>query len=261
MRNMTRSGLYVRAFAFTVMSLLCPSGCVLAQFRQQAVEYSLGATTRARDEIVSAAKATCEIAEELEAAAVEERRPEIAGPVQELATALSAAHGHAEEAGETLAVVQEDLGRPQTPAPTSPEAADAMRAQYRSASRMWKMAVSWVKSRLPLAMRGASSPAQASGGGWTPAGIAGLVTAITAALAGIGEGARRGVKSVRRRLVEKDAEVDGARAEAEEAMEALDEIKKGNPDAVKKATNKRKRPHLRQAYVRRETADVTVSEA
>ncbi|MHC5056916.1 MAG: hypothetical protein ACYTKD_19715, partial [Planctomycetota bacterium] len=48
----------------------------------------------------------------------------------------------------------------------------------------------------------------------------------------------------------------GARAEAEEAMEALDEIKKGNPDAVKKATNKKKRPHLRQAYVRRETADV-----
>ncbi|MHC5057135.1 MAG: hypothetical protein ACYTKD_20855, partial [Planctomycetota bacterium] len=92
MRNMTRAGLYVRASAFAVMSLLCPSGCVLAQFRQQAVEYSLGATTRARDEIVSAAKATHEIAEELEVAAVEERRPEIAEPVQELATALSSAH-------------------------------------------------------------------------------------------------------------------------------------------------------------------------
>jgi hypothetical protein len=261
MRSMTRPGLYVRAFTFTVMSLLSPSGCVLAQFRQQAVEYSLGATTRARDEIVNAAKATRAIAEELEAAAVEERRPEIAEPVQELATALSAAHGHAEEAGKTLAVVQEDIGRSQAPAPATPEAADAMRARYRSVSRMWKMAVSWIKSRLPLAMRGASSPTQASGGGWTPAGIAGLVTAITAALAGIGEGARRGVKSVRRRLAERDAEVDGARAEAEDAMEALDEIKKAHPDAVKKATNKKKRPRLRRAYVRRETAGATASEA
>ncbi|MHC5054797.1 MAG: hypothetical protein ACYTKD_08775 [Planctomycetota bacterium] len=111
--------------------------------------------------------------------------------------------------------VQEDIGRSQVPAPATPEAADAMRARYRSASRIWKMAVSWVKSRLPLSARGTVSPTQVTGGGWTPGGIAGLVTAITAALAGIGEGTRRGVKSVRRRLAEKDAEVDGARAEAE----------------------------------------------
>jgi len=252
MGGMTRGGLCARALAASIMSLLCPSGCVLAQFRQQAVEYSLAETAKARDEIVSAAKATRAIAEELDAAAAEERPVEIAQPVQELATALSAAHDHAEEAGKTLAVVQEDIGRSQAPAPTSPEAADAMRARYRSASRMWKMAVSWVKSRLPLSAGKTASAAQASGGGWTPTGIAGLVTAITAALAGIGEGARRGVKSVRRRIAEKDAEADDARAEAEEAMKALDEIKKANPDAVKKATDRKKRPLLRRAYVRRE---------
>jgi hypothetical protein len=252
MRNMTKPGLYVRAFAVAVMSLLCPSGCALSQFRQQAVEYSLNETSRARDEIVDAAKATREIAEELEAAAVEERPVEIAEPVRELAGALSAAHGHAEEAGKTLAVVQEDVGRPPTPAPATPEAADAMRAQYRSASRMWKMAVSWVKSSLPLPVRQPSPTQQLSGGGWSPTGIAGLVGAVVTALAGLGEGARRGIKRARRRAAEKDAEVAEARAEAEDAMKALDEIKKADPDAVKKATNRKKHPHLRRAYVRRE---------
>jgi hypothetical protein len=243
--------------AAAIMLLLCPSGCVLAQFRQQAVEYSLAETAKARDEIVNAAKATRAIAQELDAAAAEERPAKIAEPVQELAMALSAAHDHAEEAGKTLAVVQEDIGRSQAPAPATPEAADAMRARYRSLSRMWKMAVSWVKSRRPLSARGTASPAQAPGGGWTPTGIAGLVTAITAALAGIGEGARRGVKSVRRRLAEKDAETKGARAEAEDAMRALDEIKKANPDAVKKATNSKRHPDLRRAYVRREATMVS----
>ena len=58
MGGMTRCGLCSRVFAAAIMSLLCPSGCVLAQFRQQAVEYSLAETAKARDEIVSAAKAT-----------------------------------------------------------------------------------------------------------------------------------------------------------------------------------------------------------
>ena len=240
--------------ACAAVLLLVPAGCMLTQFRQQAVEYSLGATSRARNEIVNAAKATREIAEELKAAAVEERPVEITEPVQELATALSAAHGHAEEAGKTLAVVQEDLGRPQTPAPATPEAADAMRAQYRSASRMWKMAMSWVKSNLPLPLRRPSSPQQVSGGGWSPTGITGLIGVIVTAAAGLGEGARRGVKRARKRAAEKDAEVEEARAEAEDAMKALDEIKKANPDAVKKATSRKKRPDLRRAYVRRETA-------
>ena len=254
MTRMTRTELYVRAVVVGLAGLLSPSGCALSQFRQQAVEYSLDETSRARDEIVNAAKATREIAEELEAAAVEERPAEIAEPVRELAGALSAAHGHAEEAGKTLAVVQEDVGRPPTPAPATPEAADAMRAQYRSASRMWKMAVSWAKANLPLPVRSPSSSQQVSGGGWSPTGIAGLVGAIATAVAGLGEGARRGIKSARRRAAEKDAEVEEARAEAEDAMKALDEIKKANPDAVKKATDKKKRPHLRRAYVRREAA-------
>lgn len=257
MRNMTKPGLQVRAFAVAVLSLLCLSGCVLSQFRQQAVEYSLSETSKARDEIVNAAKATREIAEELEAAAIEERPVEIAEPVRELAGALSAAHGHAEEAGKTLAVVQEDVGRPPTPAPATPEAADAMRAQYRSASRMWKMAMSWVRSNLPLPVRQPPSTQQVSGGGWSPTGIAGLVGAIVTAVAGLGEGARRGIKKARRRAAEKDAEVEEARAEAEDAMKALDEIKKADPDAVKKATNRKKRPHLRRAYVRREVAAQT----
>ena len=232
--------------------LFTTGGCMLSQFRQRAVEYSLNETARARDEIVVAAKATHEIAEEIEAAAVEERKPDVAAPVRGLAVALSAAHGHAEEAGKTLAVMQEDLGRPQTPVPVSPEAAEAMRAQYRSASRMWKMAMSWAKSRIPLLGRSNSATAQASGGGWTPTGIVGLVSAIVAAAAGLGEGTRRGVKSVRRRLATKDAETSDARAEAEDAMRALDEIKKTHADAVKKATGKKKRPLLRRAYVRRE---------
>ncbi len=260
MGNQTTAVLHMRVLAVGVAGLLCPLGCALSQFRQQAVEYSLNETASAREQIVAAAKATRAIAEEIETATVEEREPDIAEPVRELATALSAAHGHAEEAGKTLAIVQEDLGRPQTPAPATPEAADALRAQYRSASRMWKMAVSWVRSNLPFPVRSPSSPQQLSGGGWTPTGIAGLVSAIVAAAAGLGEGARRGVRSVRRRLATKDAETNDARAEAEDAMRALDEIKKANPDAVKKATNKRKRPHLRQAYVRRESAGATVSD-
>ena len=156
-------------------------------------------------------------------------------------------------------VVLVDFGGPKTPAPATPEAADAMRAQYRSASRMWKMAMSWIKSNLPLPVRRPSSPQQVSGGGWSPTGITGLIGAIVTAAAGLGEGARRGVKRARKRAAEKDAEVEEARAEAEDAMKALDEIKKANPDAVKKATNKKKRPHLRQAYVRREAAGATVS--
>ncbi|MHC5057777.1 MAG: hypothetical protein ACYTKD_24160 [Planctomycetota bacterium] len=252
MGNQTKVILHMRILAVSVAGLLCPLGCALSQFRQQAVEYSLNETASAREQIIVAAKATRIIAEEIETATVEEREPDIAEPVRELATALSAAHGHAEEAGKTLAVVQEDIGRSQAPAPSTPEAADTMRSRYRSASRMWKMAVSWVKSRLPLSAGKTASATQAPGGGWTPTGIAGLVTAITAALAGIGEGARRGVKNVRRRLAEKDAETNDARAEAEEAMKALDEIKKANPDAVKKATDRKKRPLLRRAYVRRE---------
>ena len=133
------------------------------------------------------------------------------------------------------------------------------RAQYRSASRMWKMAMSWVKSRLPLSIRGQSSPQQLSGGGWSPTGIVGLIGAIVTAAAGLGEGARRGVKKARKQAAEKDAEVEEAHAEAEDAMRALDEIKKAHPDAVKKATSGKKRPRLRQAYVRRETAGATVS--
>jgi len=236
------------------VALLATGGCVLSQFRQRAVEYSLKETANSRDEIVAAAKATHEIAKEIESAAVEERPADLATPVRDLATALSAAHGHAEEAGKTLAVVQEDFGRPQTPAPATPEAADAMRVQYRSASRMWKMAMSWAKSKIPLLGQSGSATVQGPGGGWTPTGIAGLVSAIVAAAAGLGEGARRGVRSVRRRLATKDAETNDARAEAEDAMRALDEIKKANPDAVKKATSSKRHPDLRRAYVRREAA-------
>ena len=54
--------------------------------------------------------------------------------------------------------------------------------------------------------------------------------------------------------------VDDARSETDEAMQALDEVKERHPQAVKAATDRKKRPYLRQAYVRRETADATVSE-
>ncbi|MHC4200786.1 MAG: hypothetical protein ACYSU0_12405 [Planctomycetota bacterium] len=251
MRKLMRSA---RGAMLVAAILSLTSGCLVTRFRQQAVEYSLDEATKARDEIVTAAKATREIVEELEAAAVEERPAEVAEPIQELAGALSAAHEHTEEAGKTLAVVQEDVGRPPTPAPATPEAADAMRAQYRSASRIWKMAMSWVKSNLPLPVRMPSSPQQLPGGGWSPTGIAGLIGAIVTAAAGLGEGARRGIKRVRRKLADKDAEANDAHAEAQDAMRALDEIKRSHPDAVKKATNKKKRPLLRRAYVRREVS-------
>ncbi len=52
-------------------------------------------------------------------------------------------------------------------------------------------------------------------------------------------GARRGVKSVRRRLADEDSGVDDARAEAEEAMKALVDIRKPNPDAVRQATDRK----------------------
>jgi hypothetical protein len=43
-------------------------------------------------------------------------------------------------------------------------------------------------------------------------------------------------------------------------MKALDEVKEVYPDAVKAAADRQKRPRLRQAYVRRETAGATVGE-
>jgi Sec-independent protein translocase protein TatA len=137
--------------------------------------------------------------------------------------------------------------------------------QYRAASRLWKMAVSWAKSSLPAPVQGMIKSPASTGGGWSATGIAGVITAITAALAGAGEATRRGVKSMRRRQaereVERDRELEAAHAEAEEAMQALDEVKSRHPQTVKAATDRKKRPNLRRAYVRRETADAVGSEA
>jgi hypothetical protein len=243
-------------------ALLASAGCMVTEYRQQAVEYSLARTARARDEIAAAAEAGCQVAEEIAAAAAEERPVDVARPLEALAASLSAAHENADEAGKTLAVVQEDLGRPQTPAPVDPQAAEALRMQYRAASRLWKMAVSWAKASLPAPVQGMiKSPASAGGGGWSATGIAGVITAITAALAGAGEATRRGVKTLRRKQEERDAELEAAHAEAEEAMQALDEVKSRHPQTVKAATDRKKRPNLRRAYVRRETADAVGSEA
>ena len=249
-----------------VCALFTLPGCMVTEYRQQAVEYSLEQTARARDEIAAAADAGRQLAEELVAAASEERAVEAARPLEALAASLSAAHENAEEAGKTLAVVQEDLGRPQAPAPVDPQAAERLRMQYRAASRLWKMAVSWAKSSLPAPVKAAiKTPSTSAGGGWSATGIAGVITAITAALAGAGEATRRGVKSMRRRQaereVERDRELDAAHAEADEAMDALDEVKSQHPQAVKDATDKKRRPHLRRAYVRRETAEAVGSEA
>ena len=240
-----------RALAVLALVVAAP-GCMMTQYRQQGIEYSLGRTAKARDGIVAAAEAGRDVAEELASAAVEKRPPEVARPMERLVVALSAAHEEADEAGKTLAVMQEDLGRPQTPAPPDPESADAWRMQYRAASRLWKMAMSWARSNMPFLGKIPGSAQAAPGGGWTPGEIAGLVTAMTAALAGLGEATRRGVKSVRARIAEKDAEVESSRAETDEAMQALDEVKQAHPDAVKAAADRQKRPNLRRAYVRRE---------
>ena len=236
------------------LAVMVTPGCMMSQYRQQAVEYSLVQTALARDGIVVAAEAAHEMVRELQAAAVEERAPVIDAPAARVVEALAQAHSHAEEVGKTLAVVEEDLGRPAAPPPADPQAAEALRMQYRAASRLWKMAVSWVKSQLPLPTRPSGSAQTGPGGGWTPGEIAGLVTAITAALAGLGEATRRGVKTVRQRMADKDAELDAARSETEEAMQALDEVKRAHPDAVKAAADRQKRPNLRRAYVRREAA-------
>ena len=179
------------------MAIVATPGCVMSQYRQQAVEYALERAAKARDGIVAAAEAGRDVAEELASAAVEERPPEVARPMERLVVALSAAHEEADEAGKTLAVMQEDLGRPETPPPQDPESADAWRMQYRAASRLWKMAMSWARSNMPFLGKMPGSAQAAPGGGWSPAEIAGLVTAITAALAGVGEATRRGVKGVR----------------------------------------------------------------
>jgi hypothetical protein len=246
-------------------ALLASAGCMVTEYRQQAVEYSLARTARARDGIAAAADAGRQVAEEIAAAAAQERPVDVARPLEALAASLSVAHASAEEAGKTLAVVQEDLGRPQTPAPIDPQAAEALRMQYRAASRLWKMAVSWAKSSLPAPVQGMIKSPASTGGGWSATGIAGVITAITAALAGAGEATRRGVKSMRRRQaereVERDRELEAAHAEAEEAMQALDEVKSRHPQTVKAATDRKKRPNLRRAYVRRETADAVGSEA
>jgi len=236
------------------LAVMVTPGCMMSQYRQQAVEYSLVQTALARDGIVVAAEAVRDVVQEVQAAVVEERAPMIEAPAARVAEALAQAHSHAEEVGKTLAVVEEDLGRPAAPPPADPQAAEALRMQYRAASRLWKMAVSWVKSQLPLPTRPSGSAQTGPGGGWTPGEIAGLVTAITAALAGLGEATRRGVKTVRQRMADKDAELDAARSETEEAMQALDEVKRAHPDAVKAAADRQKRPNLRRAYVRREAA-------
>jgi len=253
----------MRSAAAVVCLLFALSGCMVTECRQQAVEYSLTQTARARDEIALAAEAGRNLAEELAAATAEDRPADVAKPLQAMATSLSVAHASTEEAGKTLAVVQDDIGRSQTPAPVDPQAAEALRTQYRAASRLWKMAVSWAKSSLPAPVQAAiKTPSPSPGGGWSATGIAGVITAITAALAGAGEATRRGVKSMRRRRaereVERDRELDAAHAEAEEAMDALDEVKGQHPQAVKDATDKKRRPNLRRAYVRRETAEAVL---
>ena len=244
-----------------VCLLFALPGCMVTEYRQQAVEYSLTQTARARDEIAAAAVAGRDLADELAAATAEDRPPDVAKPLQAMATSLSVAHASTEEVGKTLAVVQDDIGRSQTPAPVDPQAAEALRTQYRAASRLWKMAVSWAKSSLPAPVQAAIKTRESSGGGWSATGIAGVITAITAALAGAGEATRRGVKSMRRRQADLDAQRDRdlelAHAEAEEAMLALDEVKRRHPQAVKMATDRKRRPNLRRAYVRRE-AGVTV---
>ncbi|MHC5058548.1 MAG: hypothetical protein ACYTKD_28145, partial [Planctomycetota bacterium] len=145
--------------------IVATPGCVMSQYRQQAVEYSLVQTARARDGIVAAAEAAHDIVQEVQAAVVEERPADIERPAARVAEALAQAHGHTEEVGKTLAVVREDLGRPAVPPPVDPRAAEALRMQYRAASRLWKMAVSWVRSQLPLPMRPSGSGASTPGGG------------------------------------------------------------------------------------------------
>ena len=68
------------------------------------------------------------------------------------------------------------------------------------------------------------------------------------------------MKRLRRRQAERDTELEAAHAESEEAMQALDELKRKHPKEVKTATSKERRPNLRRAYMRREAATAVGSE-
>ena len=143
-----------------ILGVLAASGCMLSSYRQRSVGYSLAQLARARDEIAAAAGATVEAAEEVASAAEEERAPDLARPLGEVASALEGAHAACDEAGKTLAIVQEDLGCSPEPPPADAASAASFRQQYRSASRLWKMALSWARTQLPGLSRlpGGGSP-------------------------------------------------------------------------------------------------------
>jgi hypothetical protein len=236
----------LRTTLTTALMLLACSGCVMTRYRQQGLEIGLSGAEDAREQIVTAAKAMQRVAEEVGKAAAEERAPSIGAPAGEAARALQAAHDHVEEIGETLAVMQQDVGRSPVPPPATPAEREAWRARYRAASRLLNMAMSWARGAISAAVgRRVGAPAGPAPEGWSPASVAGLIGAITAAVGAAGETARRGVKRSRAKRAGHDAELA-------EALDALDEVKARHPRAVKEATRADRRAHLRRAFVRRE---------
>jgi hypothetical protein len=236
----------LRTTLTAALALLACPGCVMTRYRQQGLEIGLSGAEDARGQIVTAAKAMQRVAEEVGKAAAEERAPNIGAPAGEAARALQAAHDHVEEIGETLAVMQQDVGRSPVPPPATPAEREAWRARYRAASRLLNMAMSWVRGAISAAVgRRVGGPAGPAHSDWSPASIVGLITAITAAAGAAGETARRGVKRSRSSRAAR-------RAELAEALDALDEVKAKHPRAVKDATARGKRPALRAAFVRRE---------
>jgi hypothetical protein len=218
-------------------------GCFTGKYRQQGVEVSLRETEAIRTDVAEATKAVVEIAQEIETAVAEDRPPEVSAAVTEAATALQSAHDRANLVGQVLGVMQEDVGRTEKPAPKTKAEVVAWCAKYRMVVQVTRMLSAAVASRVPLGGLFKPKP-KLPAKGWSATSIAALISAALAAV-GAGEGARRGVKRVKRKRA------DHAEFEAE-ALAALDEIKRKHPKAVKEATKADKRPHVRAAFVRRE---------
>lgn len=228
-----------------VVLIVAMSGCGLTQYRQQGVELSLVKIRTVRDDAVVVAKAVKVVSEELTKAVQQDRPPDVVRPMEEIVKSLERIHGQCEIAGKILSTMQADLGRSEKPIPQSDEEIKQWVGMYTRTSAMWGQITSILASRLPPMLGGIVAPKKIPGVPWSPVEIIGLITGSLAAVGALGEGTRRGVKRVRAKRANHAAVV-------EEALSALDELKKKHPGDVKKATTKEKCPHLRAAFVRRE---------
>lgn len=174
-----------------LVAVLC-AGCVTKQMQQTAMAVALDRTTAAQQNVTALAKAVADIATEVSDAVTDDRVPEIGDHLQEAAIGLEQAHSNLNEVGETLIVVQEDIGLSTKPVPQTQTDRERFRAQYRAVAKLWAMAMDWGRRTLPGLGAVMPSP-QKPTSGWSATEIAGLITAITVGAGALGLGAKKGV--------------------------------------------------------------------